>query len=123
MASPMHVYDVITKIDDYVNEEHEKKTYDEFESVKNYTKTVKDQKKQENGKFSLRNFRIQVDSANYINDEIIQNFFNNHYYHLGDILFEIPDLYESFKNYLNQIIVRKFIFYVKLMIFILIWTN
>ena len=101
MASPMHVYSVIEKIDDYVNEEHEKKTYDEYESLKIQKKRAKAEQKETHGIFSLKAFSKSFDSENYINSEIIQNFFNNHYYHLGDILFEIPDLYEAFENYLK----------------------
>eukprot|EP01083_Nonionella_stella_P073669 199423_1 len=102
MASPMHTYDVIAKINEYVIEVSEQKTYDEFEMVKLQKKNFKQQKIQENGKFSLKNYRTHFDSANFINEEVIESFFNNHYYHLGDIMFEIPELYEAFENHLRM---------------------
>lgn len=30
------------------------------------------------------------------------NFFSNHYYHLGDILFEMPELYQAFELFLKM---------------------
>ena len=57
MASPMHVDAVIGHIEEYVHEEHEKKTYDEFEMIKVHKERFRENKIRENGKFSIKNVR------------------------------------------------------------------
>eukprot|EP01084_Bolivina_argentea_P073709 133746_1 len=94
LASPMYTHDTIVKIREYVNEQYEKKVYDEFELVKAQKKIFKDQK--------FKKYGMKFDESNFIYDEVISKFWDNHYYHLGDILFEIPELFDVFDNYVTK---------------------
>jgi len=81
IASPMHVNEAMDKIFEYDVEEREKRKYDETIGVQSEIKNAAN-------KQSI--------------DELVHTFFNNRYYHLGDILFEIPDLYTAFDDFLKM---------------------
>ena len=87
IASPMCLNETMQEIAEYVDEEQEKREYDETVSVQIKMKQYKEA--------NIKN------AEQRINDELILSFFNNRYYHLGDILFEIPSLYTAFDEYLS----------------------